>query len=137
MSKLKAYTLGNNGFVDSSVQEALGEPTHIRQASVLVFAYTKAQAIAELEWRRRTKVTVACPTSTSDPEFRVASGPTVDALLDSWIDKPTVVVTPSITRSLTPVVRIADDGSPRFWGILRRVEAQVVFSLEQMPESSR
>lgn len=135
MPKLKAYTLGNNGFVDWSVTDALGLPRHTRQASVLVFAYTKAQAIEELEWRRRIKATVACPTSMADPEFRVASGPRVDAFLDSWIDEPAVIVTPMTGGQPVPVVRIADNGTPEFWGVLRRVGTVVVFSREQMPGS--
>lgn len=133
---LKAYTLGNNGFVDSMVLEALGEPTHIRQASVLVFARTKAEAINTIVARRRTRATVAVP-QMSDPEFRMATGPFADAFLGSWIDEPTVIVTPLTSGWPTPVVRIGPDGEPEFWGVVRRINGAYVFAREQMPEVSR
>ncbi len=133
MAKLKAYTLGNNGFVDTSVLEALGEPTHMRQASVLVFATSKREAIDILHLKRSGKATVACPYSVSDPEFRVSASLQAEAFLGSWVDEPTVVVMPINSRDPNPVVRIDDDGHPEFWGVLRRIHGRIVFSPEQMP----
>ena len=137
MPTLKAYTLGNNGFISSDVLDALGLPGHIRQASVMVFAHTKAEAIRVLGAHHEQRAIRFTP-KPSDPEFRQATGPWVDAFLGSWIQEPTIVVTPMIAAGeVTPVARILDDGRPEFWGVLRRIGSQVVFCRKQMPEDVR
>ncbi len=136
MSKLKAYTLGNNGFVSSDVLDALGLPDHIRQASVMVFASSKADAIQTIKDRNQQRAIRFIPKLT-DSEFRTVDGPHADAFLGSWIDEPAIVVKPFVGGQPEPVARILPDGTPEFWGVLRRINGQVVFSREQMPEDAR
>jgi hypothetical protein len=137
MPNLKAYTLGNNGFISADVLDTLGLPDHTRQASVMVFAASKADAIRTLEAHSQQRAIRYTP-KLSDPEFRMTTSPWADAFLDSWIDEPTIVVKPMITTGeVTPVARILDDGRPEFWGVLRRINGTIVFSREQMPEDER
>lgn len=105
MAKLKAYTLGIHGFVAPVVGDLLGEPAHVRQASVLVVAETKRAAVGVAARAR------GVPTpSLSDPEFRVATGNDVDALAAAgMLDEPTVLVT-KLTASSSPVVQVGPDG---------------------------
>lgn len=127
---LKAYTLGNNGFVGREVLDALGEPGHTRQASVMVFARTKAEAIRTIEDRPAGGIWAP---RISEPEFRMVDGPYADAFLGCWVDGPDIIVTPLTSGWPTPVVRVTADNIVEFWGVLRRIGSQVVFSKEVQP----
>lgn len=106
MAKMKAYTLGNHGFISSEVRDALGLPRHIRQASVLLVAATKTAAVqvaAERGIRAEAR----------DPEFRVTDGPQVRALAEAGLlNEPGVLVTPGVgSGGNSGVVRV-DPGAP-------------------------
>lgn len=136
MTRLKAFTLGNNGFISADVLDVLGLPDHIRQASVTIFATSKADAIEVLAAHNGQRAIRYTP-KTTDPEFRTVSGPWADAFLGSWVHKPTIIIKPLNAGTVTPVARIAADGTPEFWGVLRNIGGQPVFSVEQMPEDAR
>jgi hypothetical protein len=116
MARMKAYTLGINGFVGSIIADMIGEPAHTRQAYVLIVAPTKAAA-ADLaasyrEWG------VFAP-RLSDPEFRVVSDSVSRQLLEAAGDAPGVFVHPLTTHHSAPVVALGDDG-PHQVGRLER-----------------
>ncbi len=97
---LKAYTLGNNGFVRPEVREALGQPLGRNQAAVIIVAATKKAAV-ELAG------TVGVRVTPSDPEFRM-----VDASqIVEWAgDRPGVFATTMIRRDGSPLVELHRDG---------------------------
>lgn len=96
---LKAYSLGNNGFVGRRIIEALGEPRHIVQAEVIVIAPSK-KAAAELA--------TANVCRTNARELYEAGGWVVEHLL-ALVEDSAVFVTPLLARTGDPLLRI-DEG---------------------------
>lgn len=131
MTNLKAYTLGNNGFVSDEVSDIAGDG--LSQASVLVFAHSRYEALRVLDERSQQRAVRHVP-RLSDPEFRVAAGSMSAAFLGSWIHEPDLIVTPLLTRYPAPVARVFPNGSVGFWGVLREIHGRVVFSPELAPE---
>lgn len=112
---IKVFTLGNHGFISREVGDALGLPSHVRQAQVLAVAATKAAAAQVLAERGHPYQ------NPRDPEFRQAIGQDVDALADAGLfDEPAVYVTQLLTRTGAPVVVMLPGGAPRRIGHLSR-----------------
>lgn len=107
---MKVYCLGNHGFVSALVRDALGLPSHVRQARVLVSARSKADAFRVLAERGMG------PGSVRDPEFRVASGNDLDALAPSGLLNAPAVY--AVSPRIGAVVRIEADRSPTVVGRL-------------------
>ncbi len=106
---LKAYTLGNDGFVDREVIAALGQPRHVSQATVILVAASKAAAVRMCEsldrWMQVPRL--------SDQEFRVSQS-AAETFRDILVaGDPAVVVMPLIGHSGDLVVRIGADGPLR------------------------
>ncbi|MGA3562666.1 hypothetical protein [Melissospora conviva] len=105
--KMKTYTLGNHGFINSYIRDALNLPSHICQAEILVVAATKADAAQVLDDQG------FFGHNPRDPEFRVASGNDVDALdAAGLLGEPAVYVTTLIGRPGDWVVRVQSGGVP-------------------------
>ncbi|MET8278328.1 hypothetical protein [Micromonospora sp. NPDC005174] len=122
MSKLKTYAVGINTHVHSDIFAMLDQPSHIRQARVLVVAPTKAAAISYPStvpgrW-------VGTPFTS---EVRVASGNDVDALAVAGVlDTPAVFVIPHGGWSGNGVVRV-DENGPKLIGHFNRADGTVQF----------
>lgn len=114
MAKQKAYTLGIHGFVASHIVEALGASRHHRQATVLIVARTKAEAIRTAEDVPGVPAPVI-----SDSEFRVAGAPYVAAIVEHAGDLPAIYVHELTPSAGAPVVRV-DDAGPYRVGRLQR-----------------
>lgn len=129
MAFLKVYTLGINGFIRSGVNDALGIPSHIRQATVLAVATTKAHAVQVYAEHGFPGV------RPSDSEFRVAMGNDLDALAAAGLlTEPGVWVIPMLGWDGKGVVRMLPGGAPRRVGRLDRGEGnRSVFVPEEQP----
>ncbi len=106
MTALKAYTLGNNGFVRPAIIEALGEARHVRQAAVTIVATSKKAAVTLAE-------TVGLRVSYSDSEFRqIDSRIAVDVLtfVEVTDNQPGVFASPRLSRPGDPIVELLPDG---------------------------
>ena len=111
---IRVFRLTLNGVnVTGAVQKLLGLPNHHRQAQVLVAAPSKAAA-----WGYASAMpNIGCP-SRSDPDFRIAMGNCVDALVAAGqLDR---------LRALAfgdrggPVVEVRADGAHHVIGWLSR-----------------
>jgi hypothetical protein len=124
MAKLKTYTLGNNGFVRPEVIAMIGNAPHVRQASVLVAAASKAKAIELLD-----EVGGPNPGLYSTEFRQTNNGPDVTAMAAAGLlDEPAVFATPITGGGLAqPLVRIVRDGQPEWVGVLRRAGSTVEF----------
>ncbi len=120
MPKLKAYTLGNHGFVPPAVLAAIGEPAHIRQASVLIIAATKREAV-EIAAARGIRAEL------SSEEFRVASGPLAEQLVRFADSSPMVFVSPMTGSPSNVVVGLGEGGQPWPVGRVVREAGAVTF----------
>lgn len=122
MPKLKTYAVGINTHVHPDIFALLNQPSHIRQAKVLVVAATKAAAISYPKtipgnW-------VGTPYAS---EVRVAAGNDVDALAVAGVlNAPAVFVTPHGGWPGSGVVRVDAEG-PKLIGHLDRTTRPVVF----------
>ncbi|MEU0078487.1 hypothetical protein ABZY58_11375 [Micromonospora tulbaghiae] len=129
MARMKVFSLGVHGFIGNDVRDALGAPSHIRQARVLAVAPTKAAAVhvyAEHGFRG---------VRPSDSEFRVAMGNDVDALAEAGLlNEPGVWVLPSAIGGGDTVVRMQPGGAPQRAGRLDRDgRNRAVFVPEEQP----
>ncbi len=106
---MKIYTAGTS-FISPPIVAALGLPGHVRQGRLLVVAHTKAEAFGLLHARHLG------PDSIRDPEFRVAMGNDVDALIVAGLDREAAVFVVQSVHSVGPVVRVAADGTPTVVG---------------------
>ncbi|MFI2663320.1 hypothetical protein [Micromonospora carbonacea] len=107
MAKLKTYTLGNQGFINNHVRDALGLPSHIRQARVIAVAATKAAAVQVLADHGFPNHSIR------DSEFRQGMGNDIDALeAAGQIAAPGVLVTSMSFGGSLPVVRMQSGGVP-------------------------
>jgi hypothetical protein len=120
MAVLKAYTVGNNGFVCRAVLDTLGEPAHRRQARVILVAASKAAAV-------RLGETVGFRVSPNDVDFRVAGGPLADSILAAT-PGPAVYAMALDARSGDPVVRL-NGGAGILVGALAREGSGYVLGL--------
>ncbi len=121
MATLKAYTVGNNGFVNRPVLDTLGEPAHRRQARVIVVAASKAAAA-------RTSETAGFRVNLHDPDFRVAGGPLAESIL-AVATAPAVYAMALDARAGDPVVRL-DGGAGVRVGALARESSGHVLKLD-------
>ncbi|RKR92718.1 hypothetical protein BDK92_7196 [Micromonospora pisi] len=113
MSKLKVFTLGNHGFIDTPTGDALNLPSHTRQARVLVAATSKAHAVQVLAERGFPHH------PPRDPEFRTAMGNELNALIDAGLlAEPAVLVMPLLGHPGDGVVAMQPGGTPRRIGRL-------------------
>lgn len=102
---LKTYTLGNNGFVSSDVEDALGLPRHRSQANVLIAAATKKAAVELAEQTPHIRTP-----SLGDSEFRQATGWRIDALTAAGLcDQPGIFVAPHLGRAADLVAMVDGD----------------------------
>lgn len=111
MAALKAYTVGNNGFVSRAVMDTLGAPRHHRQACVILIAGSKAAAVRAAE-------TVGFHVSPNDGEFRVARDLLAESILDVAAG-PSVCATALTARSGGPVVRLDGAAGVRVGELVR------------------
>lgn len=100
---MKIFTTGTASWLPTTVQEALGLPSHVRQGRVLVSAQSKVTAFLMLTDRRMA------PHSPRDSEFRQAMGNDVNALSAAGLfDKPVVLATTMLGGG--PVAQVGTDG---------------------------
>lgn len=108
MAKLKTFTLGNHGFINNTVSDALDLPRHVRQATVIAVATTKAHAVQVYADHGFPHI------NPRDPEFRMAGGNHIDALAAAGeLAEPGVWVTPNIGNLSNTVVRMQPGGVPQ------------------------
>jgi len=115
VTRLKAYTLGVNGFVSRDVLDVLGEPAHRRQATVVIVAGSKLSACDLAN-------AVGIRASHRDPETRMVNGWLIaDQLRDFAGDTPGVFVMPLNHAEGDPVVEVHRDGV-RVVGTIRELQ---------------
>jgi hypothetical protein len=108
---MKIYTLGAHGIVPDGVAGELGLTGAHRQAEVLIAAPSKVKAFAAL-----TSLWLA-PSSIHDPEFRIASGDLVDALVaGDGAFRPGKATIVHRTRNVGPVLHLVDPTTYRVIG---------------------
>lgn len=113
MPKLKTYTLGIHGFINHTISDALGLPRHIRQATVIAVATSKAHAVQVYADHGFPNV------NARDSEFRVAMGNHIDALTEAdQLTEPGVWVTPNVGTRRNTVLRMLPGGVPKRIGHL-------------------
>jgi len=103
VSGLKAYTLGNHGFVPTHVREALGQPIGRNQASVVIVAASKKAAVTLAEQ-------VGVRVSYTDSEFRRNDGPATASVVAFTDGQPGVFASPRLRRPGDPIVELLPDG---------------------------
>lgn len=104
MTRLKAYTLGVNGFVARHVLAALGEPEHRRQVTVVIVAGSKLSACDLAN-------AVGVRANHRDSETRMVNGWLIgDQLRDFAGDTPGVFVLPLNHAEGDTVVEVHSDG---------------------------
>lgn len=102
MTTLKAYTLGNHGFIDQATRDAIGAKPWTIQGNVIIVAKSKAEAhrVYELESGK--------PASYNDKEFRqLGLGYALaQSLIAYSATTPAVYVTKWAAPAGYPVVRL-------------------------------
>lgn len=113
MAKLKAYTLGVNGIVGRHILDALGEPPHRRQATIVIVAGSKVSACDLAN-------AVGIDARHRDPETRMVNGwPIADQLLEFAGGTPGVFALPLDHSAGSTVVEVHGDGAVRAVGRVR------------------
>lgn len=121
---LRTYTLGVNGFVSAATIEELGLPRHVRQASVLVVAKSKAEAIRVAAGAGLHMISI------NDREFRMVDGAMSSLLaVEGLLQEPAVYATPTTGSGLEDrLVRIDSSNEVVQIGTIERVGGKPVLT---------
>lgn len=116
MTTLKAYTLGNSGYVGRDVIEAIGEPDHVQQADVTIVAASKRAAV-------EVATQVGMRVNPSSDGFRLADHSSTTRALEAagLLDEPAVYAHAKAGGMKHPLVQIVGGRHPVWVGTLHRV----------------